>query len=75
MTSFVPLAEEFPGKDAAVLRSLMGLLALPALWAGKGEKTILQLMTDAVASVVQLSVIYAQVQLPPRQERDRKSVV
>ncbi len=47
----------------------MGLLALPALWAGKGERTILQLMTDAVASVVPLSVTYAQVLLPPREER------
>lgn len=69
MTNLAPLAEEFPGKDAAVLRSLMGLIALPALWAGKGEKTILQLMTDAVASVVPLAVIYAQVQLAPREER------
>lgn len=69
MTNLVPLVEEFPGKDAAVLRSLIGLMALPALWAGKGEKTILQLMTDAVASVVPLAVIYARVVMPLRPDR------
>lgn len=69
MTDLVPAPEEFPGKDAAVLRSLMGLMALPALWAGKGERTILQLMTDALFSVVPLSAIYVQVQLPPMEER------
>lgn len=69
MTDLVPLAEEFSGKDAPVLRSLIGLMALPALWAGKGEKTILQLMTDAVASVVPLAVIYARVVVPLRPDR------
>lgn len=56
----------------------MGLLALPALWAGKGEEVILQLMTDAVSTIVPIEVIYARVQLPPlhapvplfRQERE-----
>jgi signal transduction histidine kinase/CheY-like chemotaxis protein len=69
VTNLVPLADEFPGKDVAVLRSLIGLMALPALWTGKGEKTILQLMTDAVASVVPLAVIYARVVVPLRPDR------
>lgn len=69
MTNLAPLAEEFSGKDAAVLRSLIGLMALPALWTGKGEKAILQLMTDAVASVVPLAIIYARVVVPLRPDR------
>ena len=47
------------------MRDLMSLLALPACWARKCEETILQLMTDAVANIVPIAVIFAQVYLPP----------
>ena len=61
--SFPPAA----GDSHFVLRDLMGLMALPALWVGKGEETILQLMTDAVSRIVPVVVTYVVVQLPPVQ--------
>ena len=61
--SFPPAA----GDSHFVLRDLMGLMALPALWVGKGEETILQLMTDAVSRIVPVVVTYVAVQLPPVQ--------
>lgn len=36
------------------LRDLMGLLALPALWNGRGNETIIQIMTEAVERIVPL---------------------
>ena len=69
MNTLAQLPEVFPGDSGAALRNLMGLMALPALWAGKGEKAILQLMAEAVGGIVPVEVIYAQVQLPPSHER------
>jgi signal transduction histidine kinase/ActR/RegA family two-component response regulator len=46
------------------LRDLMGLLTLPALWAGRDAPTVLQLMIEAVERLVQLDVSYVDVHLP-----------
>lgn len=47
------------------LRDLMGLLALPALWAGRDGRTVIELMTQAVERIVRLDVCYAYVPLLP----------
>jgi len=47
------------------LRDLMGLLALPALWAGRDGRTIIELMTQAVERIVRLDICYAHVPLLP----------
>lgn len=57
------------GDSLAALRDLMGLLALPALWAGRNAETILQVMTSAVSSIVPIAVILAQVRLPPDHDK------
>ncbi len=65
MINLARLPGALEGDGAVALRNLMGLLALPALWVGRGEQAILQLLVDAVASVVPVAVVFAQVQLPP----------
>lgn len=47
------------------LRDLMGLLALPALWAGRDGRTVVEMMTQAVERLVTLDVCYANVPLLP----------
>lgn len=47
------------------LRDLMGLLALPALWAGREGSGVLQLMTQAIERIVELDVSYVNVPLYP----------
>lgn len=47
----------------------MGLLALPALWAGRDGKSILNITVEAVEQVVSLRFIMASVQLLPGQPR------
>ncbi|WP_144147426.1 ATP-binding protein [Paraburkholderia sp. BCC1884] len=47
------------------LRDLMGLLALPALWAGRDGKAIVQLMTQAIERVVPLDICHVDVPLLP----------
>src|ERR1700761_507866 len=47
------------------LRDLMGLLALPALWAGGDGKAIVILMTQAVERIVPLGICHADVSLLP----------
>ena len=56
-----PLAPA-PLQDSAEqgVRDLMGLLALPALWAGRDGETILQLMLQAVERVVPLRLSYLE---------------
>lgn len=55
-----------PREQAAAdsLRDLMGLLALPALWAGKDGETILNVMADAARRVAPVQVALAEVALP-----------
>jgi signal transduction histidine kinase/ActR/RegA family two-component response regulator len=45
------------------IRDLMGLLALPALWAGRDGETVLRLMVEAAERIVPLGFSYAQVLL------------
>lgn len=47
------------------LRDLMGLLALPALWAGRDGAGIVELMTQAIERIVALDVCYVEVPLLP----------
>ncbi|QHI97539.1 response regulator [Xylophilus rhododendri] len=50
------------GRSAsAVLRDLMGLMALPALWVGRDAATVLRLMAEAIETVVPLDTIYIDV--------------
>ncbi|MCG7371565.1 hypothetical protein MHL40_02605 [Pseudomonas luteola] len=42
------------------IRDLMGLLALPALWAGREGETVLRLMIEAAERIVPLRFSYAQ---------------
>ena len=58
---------EGPSREAAErsLRDLMGLLALPALWAGRDGRTVIELMTQAVEHIVRLDICYAHVPLLP----------
>lgn len=55
--------------DAAArsIRDLMGLLALPALWAGCDGQTILNITVEAVERIVPLRFTMAAVQLVPGQ--------
>jgi signal transduction histidine kinase/CheY-like chemotaxis protein len=55
-----------PLADQAI-RDLMGLLALPALWAGRDGETILQIMIEAAERIVPLRFAYAQAALLPEQ--------
>jgi signal transduction histidine kinase/CheY-like chemotaxis protein len=43
----------------------MGLLALPALWAGRDGATVMQLMTEAVERIVPLNVSFVDVPFAP----------
>ncbi|MCQ4251527.1 ATP-binding protein [Pseudomonas stutzeri] len=58
-------------EDAAAssIRDLMGLLALPALWAGRDGQSILNITIEAVERIVPLRFSMATVQLPPGQTR------
>src|SRR5450830_872591 len=47
------------------IRDLMGLLALPALWAGRNGATILQIMTEAVERIVPMRFSYGRITLFP----------
>lgn len=49
----------------SALRDLMGLLALPALWAGSDGKAIVELMTQAIERIVPLDVCHVDVPLLP----------
>ncbi len=60
-----------PAPSQEVLRDLMGLLALPALWAGRDGETILDLMTQAVERIVPLTVSCVQVPILPSQPATR----
>lgn len=53
------------GNDDRNIRDLMGLLALPALWAGRDGRTILQITIDAAGRIVPLRFAMADVQLLP----------
>ena len=55
----VPIAE---GDAHRSLRDLMGLMTLPALWAGQNASTVLRLMTEAVEHLVRLDMSYIDVQ-------------
>ncbi|MBA2676295.1 ATP-binding protein [Ramlibacter sp.] len=57
------------GADVAGLRDLMGLLALPALWAGKDAETVLNLMADAARSMIRIDAVLAETRFPPADER------
>ena len=64
-----------PFEEAAAqrnLRDLLGLLTLPALWAGRDAATVLQLMTEAVERIVGLDMSYVDVQLMPEQAAIKK---
>ncbi|NML17443.1 hybrid sensor histidine kinase/response regulator [Azohydromonas caseinilytica] len=65
--SDVPEHRGGPAPSQEVLRDLMGLLALPALWAGRDGETILELMTQAVERIVPLTVSCVQVPILPSQ--------
>ncbi|WP_152594692.1 ATP-binding protein [Massilia sp. BSC265] len=58
----MPPRTDAPVQDSAEqgVRDLMGLLALPALWAGRDGETILQLMLQAVERVVPLRLSYLE---------------
>lgn len=58
----IPSQAAAPVQDSAEqgVRDLMGLLALPALWAGRDGETILQLMQQAVERVVPLRLSYLE---------------
>lgn len=47
------------------LRDLMGLLAMPGLWAGRDGQTILQLMMDAIERIVDVDASFIGVPLLP----------
>jgi signal transduction histidine kinase/CheY-like chemotaxis protein len=47
------------------IRDLMGLLALPALWAGRDGQTILQITIEAAERIVPMRFAMANVQLLP----------
>lgn len=51
------------------LRDLMGLLALPALWAGRDGATVLELMTSAIEHVVAVDLCYFNVPSIPNQPK------
>ncbi|SAK86181.1 histidine kinase [Caballeronia pedi] len=58
--------DRFSGESAEhALRDLMGLLALPALWAGGDGKAIVGLMTQAIERIVPLDICYVDVPLLP----------
>ncbi|WP_338761350.1 ATP-binding protein [Massilia sp. METH4] len=42
-------------------RDLMGLVALPALWAGRDEESVLRIMAEAVEHLVPMRFMYANV--------------
>ena len=54
------------------LRDLMGLLALPALWAGRDGATVLQILTQAIERIVSPDMSYVDVPMlreePPSRE-------
>lgn len=52
------------------IRDLMGLLALPALWAGRDGQTILQIMAEAAERIVPLHFSYAHVVILPGHSPD-----
>lgn len=58
---------QLPDLDTALrsIRDLMGLLALPSLWAGRDGQTVLQLMVEAAERIVSLSVSFIDVPLLP----------
>ena len=58
------------GDDGRNIRDLMGLLALPALWAGRDGKTILQITIEAVERIVPMRFAMVNVQLLPDSPRD-----
>jgi signal transduction histidine kinase/ActR/RegA family two-component response regulator len=57
---------ERPQDDRGALRDLMGLLALPALWAGKDPRSIIDLMAGAISRIVPVRVAIAEVRLRSR---------
>ncbi|VXC70766.1 Histidine kinase [Burkholderia sp. 8Y] len=61
-TAFEALSRDAPERS---LRDLMGLLALPALWAGRDGRTVIELMIEAVERIVRLDICYAHVPLLP----------
>ncbi|MFC0254407.1 hybrid sensor histidine kinase/response regulator [Massilia consociata] len=62
-------AVDAPPQDTAEqgVRDLMGLLALPALWAGRDGETILQLMLQAIYRVVPVRLSYLETVVLPEQ--------
>lgn len=50
-----------------MIRDMMGLLALPAMWADRDGGTILQIMTEAIECIVPLRFSYVHVPLLPEQ--------
>lgn len=51
-----------------MLRDLMSLTALPALWTGKDAQTVLRIAADAMCTVAPVAVMFARLQLPPGRE-------
>lgn len=51
------------------IRDLMGLLALPTLWAGRDGETVLQITMEAAERIVPLCFAYAQTTLLPDHPR------
>lgn len=54
-----------PADEKHVVRDMMGLLALPAMWAERDGETILQIMTEAIECIVPLRFSYVHVKLLP----------
>lgn len=47
------------------IRDLMGLLALPALWAGRGSEAVVQVMTEAAERLVPLTFSFVNARMHP----------
>jgi signal transduction histidine kinase/ActR/RegA family two-component response regulator len=62
-----PDADQGPAREELEqgIRDLLGLLALPSLWAGRDGKAILQLTLEAAERIVPLRVCHAQANLLP----------
>lgn len=56
--------------DGRNIRDLMGLLALPALWAGRDGRSILQITIEAAERIVPMRFAMANVQFLPDSPRD-----
>ncbi|WP_263350552.1 response regulator transcription factor [Acidicapsa acidisoli] len=55
----------------ACLNDLIGILALPAIWAGQEQDHVIKTLTDAICRIFELDFVYAGVNLPDGKRIER----